>query len=95
VTEQAVSGATDEERAAVVIAKVHVAKQLVDKARWGLLDAYIELDQLVAILMQAGSTRLHDLLARLDLTGPSANAGERTAQEYAPGSVERPEADCG
>lgn len=79
----------------MVIAKVHVAKQLVDKARWGLLDAYIELDQLVAILTQAGSTCLRDLLDRLDLTGPNANAGERTAQEYAPDIAGHPEGDCG
>lgn len=55
MTEQAVSGPEDE-RAALILAKVHVIRNLVDGARWGLLDVMVELGELEPAIKQLVSS---------------------------------------
>lgn len=49
MTEHVVSR-PDDERAALILAKVYVTRNLVDGARWGLLDAMVEIKELEAAL---------------------------------------------
>jgi len=94
MTEHAVSGSSEPQ----LLPKLHAARTAVDKVRWELLDAVILLNDLEEDILAASHARLRDVLDRIDLTGPSATASEREAEEYRPTNRDpedwRPEDDC-
>lgn len=94
MTERTASGSSEPQ----LLPKLHAARTAVDKARWELLDAVILLHDLEEGILAAGQTRLRDVLDRLDLTGPNANAAQREAEEYRPTNRDpedwRPEDSC-
>jgi hypothetical protein len=94
MTERTVSGPSEPQ----LLPKLHAAREAVDKARWELLDAVILLNDLEEDILAASQARLRDVLDRIDLTGPNANAARREADEYRPTGFDpedwRPEDDC-
>ena len=66
------------------VPKLNEARQLVDAARWALLDVVLILDESEAIVMRDSRARLNQAMESLDLTGLQVNEAAGRAEEYEP-----------
>lgn len=70
--------------AAVILSKIQEARRIADKARWGLLDVIVWLDEVEDDIVRSSKNALRASADDMDFTGLTANRNDSEAREYQP-----------